>query len=441
MPDPFKAYDIRGLYPQELNESLAYQIGNATAQVLQLAGKRFTVGRDMRVSGPMLKAAVVKGLVDAGVHVIDVGMVSTPAVTFSMHHLETEGGIQVTASHNPAPYGGIKITGPGFKPVGGGTGMEEIEAIARACTIVKVPGGSVTEVVTLDAYAVYLAKLWAPKRRLKVVIDGGNGIIGTLFQHLLPKLGDIEVVALNFDPDGRFPIHEANPLKLENLKDLQARVVAEKADFGAAFDGDGDRCALVDETGEFISCDLTTALLAKYYLAKEPGATIAYDLRSSKVVAEFAASLGGKSVETRVGHSFIKQTLKQEHAVFAGELSGHYYFRDFWNADSGLYAFILLANIASEAAKLSDLVKPLRKYFHTGEINFKVADTAAVFAKAKGLPGGQVQELDGVTVRFADWWFNLRASNTEPVVRLNLEADSAALRDAKLAEIKKLITG
>ena len=441
MPDPFKAYDIRGIYPQELNESLAYQIGNATAQVLRLAGKRFTVGRDMRVSGPALKAAVVKGLVDAGVHVVDVGMLSTPAVTFSMHHLDTEGGIQVTASHNPAIYGGVKITGPGFKPIGGGTGMEEIEALARMATIVKVPGGSVTEAVTLDAYAAYLATLWAPKRKLKIVVDGGNGIIGTLFQHLLPKLGNIELVAMNFDPDGRFPVHEANPLKLENLKDLQARVQAEKADFGAAFDGDGDRCALVDENGEFISCDLTTALLAKYFLAKEPGATVAYDLRSSKVVAEYVASLGGKAVETRVGHSFIKQTLKQEHAVFAGELSGHYYFRDFWNADSGLYAFILLANIASESAKLSDLVKPLKKYFHTGEINFKVADAAAVFAKAKALKGGTVEELDGVTVRFADWWFNLRASNTEPVVRLNLEANSAAQRDAKLAEIKKLITG
>jgi phosphomannomutase len=441
MPDPFKAYDIRGLYPQELNESLAYQIGNATAQVLGLAGKRFTVGRDMRVSGPMLKAAVIQGLVDAGVHVVDVGMLSTPAVTFSMHLLNTEGGIQVTASHNPAAYGGIKITGPGFKPIGGGTGMEEIEKIARNAQIVKKPGGSVEETITLDAYANYLAKLWAPKRPLKIVIDGGNGIIGTMFQHLLPKLGNIMVVPLNWDPDGRFPVHEANPLKLENLKQLQARVKAEKADFGAAFDGDGDRCALVDETGEFISCDLTTALLAKYFLAKEPGATIAYDLRSSKVVAEYAASLGGKGVETRVGHSFIKQTLKAEHAVFAGELSGHYYFRDFWNADSGLYAFILLANIASETAKLSDLVKPLRKYFHTGEINFKVADAAAVFARARALKGGKVAELDGVTVRFADWWFNLRASNTEPVVRLNLEADTAALRDAKLAEIKTLITG
>lgn len=440
MPDPFKAYDIRGLYPQELNESLAYQIGNATAQVLGLAGKRYTVGRDMRVSGPMLKAAVIQGLVDGGVHVVDVGMVSTPAVTFSMHLMNTEGGIQVTASHNPAAYGGIKITGPGFKPVGGGTGMEEIEQIARNAKIVKKPGGSVEETVTLDAYANYLAKLWAPKRPLKVVIDGGNGIIGTMFQHLLPKLGNIMVVPLNWDPDGRFPIHEANPLKLENLKQLQARVKAEKADFGAAFDGDGDRCALVDETGEFISCDLTTALLAKYFLAKEPGATVAYDLRSSKVVAEYAASLGGKAVETRVGHSFIKQTLKAEHAVFAGELSGHYYFRDFWNADSGLYAFILLANIASETAKLSDLVKPLRKYFHTGEINFKVADPATVFARAKALKG-KVEELDGVTVRFSDWWFNLRASNTEPVVRLNLEADTAALRDAKLAEIKTLITG
>ncbi|MEK7414505.1 MAG: phosphomannomutase/phosphoglucomutase, partial [Planctomycetota bacterium] len=298
-----------------------------------------------------------------------------------------------------------------------------------------------TEAVTIDAYAVYLAKLWAPKRKLKIVIDGGNGIIGTMLQHLLPKLSNVDVIAMNFDPDGRFPVHEANPLKLENLKDIQARVKAEKADFGAAFDGDGDRCALIDETGEFISCDFTTALLAKAYLAKEPGATIAYDLRSSKVVAEYVAVLGGKSVETRVGHSFIKQTLKQEHAVLAGELSGHYYFRDFWNADSGLYAFILLANIASETKNLSDLIKPLRKYFHTGEINFKVADPAAVFARAKALPGGKVAELDGVTVRFKDWWFNIRASNTEPVVRLNLEADTAALRDAKLTEIKKLIAG
>lgn len=441
MPDPFKAYDIRGLYPQELNESLAYQTGNAVAQVLGLAGKRYCVGRDMRVSGPMLKAAVIQGLVDGGVQVVDVGMLSTPAVTFSMHLLNTDGGIQVTASHNPAAYGGIKITGPGFKPVGAGSGMEEIEAIARSAKIVKKPGGKVEEAVTLDAYAAYLAKLWAPKRRLKIVVDGGNGIIGTMFQHLLPRLADVVVVPLNFDPDGRFPIHEANPLKLENLKQLQARVKAEGADFGAAFDGDGDRCALVDETGEFISCDFTTALLAKYFLAREQGATIAYDLRSSKVVAEYVQSLGGRPVETRVGHSFIKQTLKHEHAVFAGELSGHYYFRDFWNADSGLYAFILLANIASEAARLSDLVKPLRKYFHTGEINFKVADAAAVFARARALRGGKVEELDGVTVRFADWWFNLRASNTEPVVRLNLEADTAALRDQKLAEIRALISG
>ncbi len=439
MPDPFKAYDIRGLYPQELNEALAYQTGNATAQVLGLAGKRFTVGRDMRVSGPTLKVSVIQGLVDAGVQVVDVGMLSTPAVTFSMHHLATEGGIQVTASHNPAAYGGIKITGPGFKPVGGGTGMEEIEQIARSAKIVKQPGGSVEETITLDAYAVYLAKLWAPKRSLKIVVDGGNGIIGTMFQHLLPKLADVQIIPLNFDPDGRFPVHEANPLKLENLKQLQARVKAEKADFGAAFDGDGDRCALVDETGEFVSCDFTTALLAKYFLAKEPGATVAYDLRSSKVVAEYIQQLGGTAVETRVGHSFIKQTLKKEHAVLAGELSGHYYFRDFWNADSGLYAFILLANIASEASKISDLIKPLRKYYHTGEINFKVADSAAVFARAKALKG-KVEELDGVTVRFTDWWFNLRASNTEPVVRLNLEGDTPALRDAKLAEIKTLIT-
>ncbi len=296
--------------------------------------------------------------------------------------------------------------------------------------------------MTIDAYAAYLAKLFAPKRPLKVVVDGGNGIIGTLFQFLLPKLTGITVIPLNFDPDGRFPVHEANPLKAENLKDLQARVKAEKADFGAGFDGDGDRCALVDENGAIVTCDLTTALLAKYYLAKEPGATVAYDLRSSKVVPEFITGLGGKAVETRVGHSFIKATMKEHHAAFAGELSGHYYFRDFWGADSGLYAFLLLANIISEAPNLSSLITPLEKYFHTGEINFKVADADAVMAKVRAFgkqDGGKVEELDGVTVRFKDWWFNLRSSNTEPVVRLNLEGDSAALRDAKLAEVKKLL--
>lgn len=440
MPDPFKAYDIRGLYPSELNETLAYHIGNATARHLKLAGKRYTVGRDMRVSGGPLKQAFIKGLVDGGVIVVDVGMLSTPAVTFAMHHLDTAGGAQVTASHNPAAYGGIKITAPGFVPVGAGSGMEEIEAIARQGVAVKTPGGRVEEALTLDAYAAYLARLYTPKRRLKVVVDGGNGIIGTLFQHLLPKLSGLEIIPLCFDPDGRFPLHEANPLKAENLKWLQAKVKETGADFGAGFDGDGDRCALVDETGGIISCDLTTALLAKHYLAKEPGATIAYDLRSSKVVPEFITSLGGRAVETKVGHSFIKKTLKAEHASFAGELSGHYYFRDFWNADSGLYAFLLLANIASETAKLSSLVAPLRKYHHSGEVNFTVSDPAAVFARAKALKGGQVSELDGVTVRFNDWWFNLRASNTEPVVRLNLEADTAAGLKQRLAEITSLIT-
>ena len=441
MPDPFKAYDIRGLYPQELNESLAYQTGNATAQVLRLTGKRYTVGRDMRVSGPTLKQAFIKGLVDAGVQVVDVGMLSTPGVTFAMHLLDTAGGAQITASHNPAAYGGIKITGPGFKPIGAGSGMEEIEAIARSARLEFHPGGRIDEAITIDAYASYLAKLPAPTRPLTVVVDGGNGIIGTMFQHLLPKLTNLRIIPMNFDPDGRFPVHEANPLKAENLKDLQARVRSEKADFGAGFDGDGDRCALVDERGQIVTCDLTTALLAKYYIALEPKATVAYDLRSSKVVPEYISSLGGTPIETRVGHSFIKATMKEHHAAFAGELSGHYYFRDFYGADSGLYAFLILANIISGAANLSSLITPLQKYFHTGEINFKVADAGVVLEKLRHLPGGTVSELDGVTVRFADWWCNVRASNTEPVVRLNLEADTAARRDAQLASIRALIIG
>ena len=439
MADPFKAYDIRGIYPEQLDEALAKKIGNATAQVLGLAGKRFTVGRDMRVSSPMLKEAFVAGLVEAGVHVVDVGMQSTPATTFSMHELGTEGGAQITASHNPSQYGGIKITGPGFKPIGAGSGMEEIEDLVAKDSMVQVAGGSISEAILLDPYAEFLSQRLDLARPLKVVVDGGNGIIGTMFQHLAPKLPGITIIPMYFDPDGRFPNHDANPLKPENLPDLQARVKAEGADFGAAFDGDGDRCALVDDQGEIVTCDMTTALLAQYYLGLEAGATICYDLRSSKVLPEMISEAGGKPVETRVGHSFIKATLKSEKSPFAGELSGHYYFRDFFGADSGLYAFILLANVISRGDSLSSLIKPLLKYHHSGEINFKVADPKAVFDRLRALDGAELSELDGITVRFGDWWANVRASNTEPVVRLNLEADSADLLKSKLAEMKALI--
>jgi phosphomannomutase len=438
MPDPFKAYDIRGIYPDQLDEALARKIGNATAQVLELAGKRFTVGRDMRVSSPMLKQAYIQGLVEAGVHVVDVGMQSTPATTFAMHELGTEGGAQITASHNPSKYGGIKITGPGFKPVGAGTGMEEIEDLVRNDRMVSVEGGRIDEAFVLDSYAEFLAQRLDLARPMKIVVDGANGIIGTMFQHLAPKLPGITIVPMYFDPDGRFPNHDANPLNPDNLPDLQARVQAEGADFGAAFDGDGDRCALVDEKGQIITCDLTTALLGQYYLEREKGATIAYDLRSSKIVPEKIAEWGGRPVETRVGHSFIKATLKQEQAPFAGELSGHYYFRDFFNADSGLYAFILLANVLSRVEKTSAAIKPLQKYHHSGEINFK-ADKDVVFAKLRELQGAEITELDGITVRYGDWWANVRASNTEPVVRLNLEADSRALMEAKLEEMKQVM--
>ncbi len=438
MPDPFKAYDIRGIYPDQLDEDLARKIGNATAQVLQLAGKRFVVGRDMRVSSPMLKQAFIAGLVEAGVHVVDVGMQSTPATTFAMHELGTEGGAQITASHNPSQYGGIKLTGPGFKPIGSGTGMEEIEDLVRGDRLVAVAGGRIEEAFLLDSYAEFLAQRLDLARPMKIVVDGGNGIIGTMFQHLAPKLPGITIVPMYFDPDGRFPNHDANPLNPANLPDLQARVQAEGAAFGAAFDGDGDRCALVDEQGRIITCDLTTALLGQYYLEREHGASIAYDLRSSKIVPEKIREWGGRPVETRVGHSFIKATLKAEHAPFAGEPSGHYYFRDFFNADSGLYAFILLANVLSRAETTSAAIAPLQKYHHSGEINFK-ADKDEVFTKLKSLKGAEITELDGITVRFDDWWANVRASNTEPVVRLNLEADSKDLMQSKLAEMKQLI--
>lgn len=442
MADPFKAYDIRGLYPEQLDEDLACAIGNACAQVLELSGKQFCVGRDMRISGPSLKQHFIKGLLDAGVRVVDVGMLSTPALTFSMHHLRTDGGAMITASHNPSEYGGVKITGPGFKPISGDTGLQDIEQLARERKIFKADGGTVTEAVTLDAYTSSLAELLDLEKPLKIVVDGGNGIIGTLFQHLEPKLPGLEIIPMYFDPDGRFPNHDANPLKTENLNDLRQRVVAEGAAYGAAFDGDGDRCALVDEQGNVVTCDLTTALLAKYYLSREPDATICYDLRSSHAVPELIKELGGTPVETPVGHSFIKATMKKTGAAFAGELSGHYYFRDFYGADSGLYAFILLANVISQGECLSALIKPLAKYAHSGEINFKVSDPEQVFERIRQIDGAEVSELDGITARTKDWWCNVRASNTEPVVRLNLESyQGDELLQDKLKEIESLITG
>jgi phosphomannomutase len=441
MPDPFKAYDIRGLYPQELDEDLACRIGHATALVLGLAGKRFAVGRDMREGSPAVKSGFVRGLVASGVRVVDVGLVSTPCLTFAMHHLGTDGGAQITASHNPRAYAGIKITGPGWKAVGAGSGMEEIERLARAGTTAPAPGGRIDDALVADAYAAFLAPVLRLDRPLKVVVDCGNGMVGPMLQHLMPRLPGLLLIPLFIDPDGRFPNHEANPLKTENLRDLQARVIAERADFGAAFDGDGDRCALVDHTGEPIACDMTTALIAQHYLRREPGVAVAYDLRSSQAVPELITRLGGTPVETRVGHSFIKQTLKQHDAAFAGELSGHYYFRDFFNADSGLYAFLVLASIISQAPSLQGLVDPLRVYHQSGELNFKVADTAAALARIRAIPGVRVTELDGVTVRGDGWWANVRASNTEPVVRLNLEATSATVRDDRLASIRQLITG
>jgi phosphomannomutase len=439
MAAPFKAYDIRGIYPDDLNETLAEAIGNATAIHLGLSGKRFAVGRDMRVSSPMLKEAFIKGLLNQGVHVVDCGMLSTPGLTWAMHELATEGGTQITASHNPSEYGGLKITAPGYKPVGAGSGMEEIEALARAGSFSSVAGGTHSEVMVHDGYSQWLCEHLDLKRPLKIVVDGGNGIIGTMFQHLAPKLPGLEMVPLYFDPDGRFPYHDANPLKNENLTQLQAKITAEGADFGAAFDGDGDRCALVDGNGDIVTCDLVSALLGQALLATQPGATIAYDLRSSKVVPEMVQEWGGTPVETRVGHSYIKHTMKETGAIFAGELSGHYYFKDFFGADGGLYAFILLANLISANSSLAELVAPLQKYFHTGEINFKVSDTNKVFAALKAQPNVEVAELDGVTVRSSDWWCNVRASNTEPVVRLNLEADTAEKRDEQLKAISNLI--
>ena len=440
----FKSYDVRGTVPQQLTTGDAYRIGKATAAYLK--GKTLAVGRDARIQSPAISAALIAGINAAGCDCIDLGMNPTPMTYYATGVLgkKVQGAVQVTASHNPSQYNGFKFTRGGALPMSYETGISDIEALYKEDKPDLAAKRGKTTVKNLRAgYIKHCLQFADLKRPLKVAIDTGNGVMGDILPALLKGL-PMKVVPLFFKPDGRFPNHEANPLNLENLRDLQKAVVEKKCDIGAAFDGDGDRVAFVDETGAPIPGDLAGALMAQVLLKKHKGAKVFYDVRATKALPEAVREAGGIALESRVGHSHIKAGLRRENAIMAAELSGHYYFKDFFYSDSGETAFFLVMSLLSQSSKkASELVKPLQRYFHSGEINFEVHDAGKVLAAAEAKYGPQaksVSKVDGVSIDMGSWWFNLRMSNTEPVVRLNLESlTSKDEMESRKNEVSQLI--
>jgi phosphomannomutase len=443
----FKAYDVRGLAPEQIDEPLARATGRAHAQVT--GADAVVVGHDMRESSPALAEAFARGATEAGADVVMIGLASTDMLYFASGHLGLPGAM-FTASHNPAAYNGIKLCRADAVPLGMESGLAEI----RDLVVAPRPTGGVTgEVRTLDlldAYADHLLSLvpMTSGRTLRVVADAGNGMAGHTAPAVFGRLpaGLVELVAMYFELDGTFPHHEANPIEPANLRDLQERVVREGADVGLAFDGDADRCFLVDERGAAVSPSALTALIASRELAKEPGATVIHNLITSRAVPELVRRLGGIPVRTRVGHSFIKARMAETDAIFGGEHSGHFYFRDFWRADSGMLAALhTLAALSETELPLSELIADYDPYPLSGEINSEVGDTSTVTEAIASAYGGQdgvtLDRLDGLTVSHADWSFNVRPSNTEPLLRLNAEGRDRAtmerVRDDVLALIRK----
>lgn len=446
-PGIFKAYDIRGVYPDQINEEDAWKIGYATARFLrsllrgyergQAITQSLCVGRDMRTHSEAIAGALIKGMNASGANVIDIGMIDTPQMYFAINHLGTCGGVQVTASHNPAKYNGFKISGLGAKPVGADTGLKDIEHIALALVHTKGKAtGSVQKRDLTSEYRKHVLKFLRPKtKKLKIAVDASNGMAGKIVPEIFSKL-PIEIIDRNFEHTGKFK-HEPNPLVEKNLSQVKTAVKKNKCDFGVCFDGDADRLMMVDEKGHTIGCDLMTALMVPYFLTKQPKSTVVYDLRSSRVVVEEIIKHGGTPRRERVGHAFMKKALRDSHALFGGELSGHFYYRDNFYADSGMITLVHVINIVSQAdVPISKLISPLRRYYSSGEINFEVDDKQTKMDElARRYGDGQIDHFDGVTIGYKDWWFNCRPSNTEPLLRLNIEAKSKELLDEKLSEI------
>ena len=448
-PSIFKAYDVRALYPSELNEPTARLIGRAFVAYLKPA--RIAVTRDMRMSSPSLTEAFIAGALEQGADVVDYGMAGTDMMYFAVAKNGLDGGAQITASHNPGEYNGIKMVRKEAFPLSGDAGIGEIRDMVVGNTIPPAPAkpGARRSADMLDAYVQTIMSFIDPSiiKPFKVVLDAGSGMAGLVAPKLFDRL-PCKTTRLCFEIDGRFPNHEANPLIEENRRDIVERVIAEKADIGIAWDGDADRCFFIDGSGEFIAGDFVTALLAEAFLSKAPGQKVIYDVRASYAVKDTVAKYQGTALMNRVGHAFIKRRMREEDAVFGGEVTGHYYFRDFYYADNGFIPALLILELMSRRnMTLADLLKPLReKYFISGEINTKVADQAAVEDRLRALEaryatGSHSYKIDGFSAEFADWHFNVRASNTEPLIRLNLEALTPALMAQKRDEVLGVIRG
>ncbi|MDQ3891241.1 MAG: phosphomannomutase/phosphoglucomutase [Actinomycetota bacterium] len=453
-PKVFKAYDVRGIYPEELDEDGAYRIGRAYAEHFE--PRRIAVGRDMRVSSPAIAEALISGAADAGADVSDIGMVGTEMLYFAVGDLGADGGVAVTASHNPKEYTGMKIVRRGALPVGGDSGLLDIRdrAFPQLDTSRgQTPGrdgarqGRKGRVEKHDVYPAFVERVLSfvdvsAIRSLRVVIDAANGMAGAMLPPILERL-PIDAVPCFFEPDGTFPNHEPNPLLPENREFVIGKVREEGADLGIAFDGDADRCFFVDDAGEFVAGDFVTALLAELMLEKEPGAKVIYDVRASWAVPDMVKRAGGLPLVNRVGHAFIKHRMRAENAVFAGEVSGHYYFRDFSQADSGTIPALLMLELVSKKGRpLSEILRSFReRYFLTGELNTAVADVALKLQEVKERfrREGDVSHIDGLEVWADDWHMNVRPSNTEPLLRLNLEARDPALMERKRDEVLAVI--
>lgn len=434
----FKAYDIRGVYPVDINADIAYAIGRA--YIAFTGAKKVVIGRDMRPHSQQMFEGLSRGITDQGADVIDLGLSSTPQSYFANGTLKADGSVMITASHNPGEWNGMKLCRANAVPISGATGIMDIQQIVEN----KSWGGSdrkgtVSNYDITAEYAAFLRSFAKLDRKLKVVVDYANAM--GLYE--IAGIRDLfEIIPMYDELDGTFPNHEANPLKFDTLDTIRAKVKEVGADFGAAFDGDADRCGFIDDQGEIIPMDLFTALIAQDILSRGP-ATILYDLRSSRAVKECIESNGGKAIQCRVGHAFIKNQMRENDAVFAGELSGHYYFKQNFTAESQGLAMIMLANlICAKNTPVSALVAPLRKYFSSGEINSKVADVAPILdTLRKKYADGHLFELDGISSEYKDWWFNVRASNTEPLLRLIVEADTRELMEAKRDELLAIIRG
>jgi phosphomannomutase len=444
--DIFKAYDVRGLYPSELDEQTARLIGRAF--IAYLGASRIAVSRDMRVSSPGLAAAFIDGVLMQGADVLDYGMAATDMLYFGVVRDGLEGGAQITASHNPKQYNGVKMVRAEAFPLSGDAGIGEIRDMVMSGTMPAPAGprGKVEQRDLLDDYVRKVMSFIDPKviKPFNVVLDAGSGMAGLVAPKLFDQL-PCKTTRLCFDIDGNFPNHEANPLIEENRRDIVDRVIADKADIGIAWDGDADRCFFIDGTGEFIAGDFVTALLAEAFLMKSPGDTIVYDVRASYAVKDTVARYKGKALMNRVGHAFIKRRMREDNGIFGGEVTGHYYFRDFYYADNGFIPALLMLELMSRKnMTLRDLLKPFNeKYFISGEINTKVSGMDVVKARLKDLAtkyaDGHTYQVDGFSVEYPDWHFNVRASNTEPLLRLNLEALTPEMMGKKRDEVLAVI--